>query len=189
MHRNGACCPGTVRLTKAGYCAAVRGAEGKAMTAHGFLLRAARGARTITAISAAGAALSFAAMAAPAAHAATGQARPAATRTAAAHQNIPAVIGCKIFVVIRFPHPLDATGKLTCSGGVRRITIRVTIYRGTRAVRSQAFTRVNTRSLKRTVYTSCVSGRYHAVALGKVRTKSGHVLSGSAKTRTVRVTC
>ena len=162
------------------------------MTVHGFLLRTVRGARTFTAVSAAGAALSFAAMAAaPAAHAATGPARPAAARVlpAPGHQATPAAIRCKIFVVIRFPHPLDATGRLTCSGGVHRITIRVTIYRGSHPVRSQAFSRTNTRSLKRTVYTSCVSGRYHAVALGKVRTKSGHVLSGGAKTRTVSVHC
>ena len=79
------------------------------MTAHRFLTRAARGARTFTAISAAGAALSFAAMtAAPAAHAATGPARPAAASkvlSTAGHQAAPAVITCKIFVVIRFPHP------------------------------------------------------------------------------------
>ena len=162
------------------------------MTVHGFLLRAARGAGTFTAVSAAGAALTFAAMAAaPAAHAATAPVRPAAARVLSApgHHATPAVIRCKLYVVIRYPHPLDATGKLTCSGGVRRITIRVTIYRGTHPVRSQAFTRTNTRSLKRTVYNRCASGRYHAVALGKVRTKSGHVLSGSAKTRTVSVHC
>jgi hypothetical protein len=161
------------------------------MTAHGLLLRAARGARTVTAISAAGAALSFAAMAAPAAHAATVPSRPAAARTMAApgRPSAPAAIRCKIFVVIRYPHPLDATGKLVCSGRVHRITMRVTIYRGIRVVRSRAFTHVNTRSLKRTIYTSCVSGRYHARALGKVRTNSGHVLSGSAKTRTVTVRC
>jgi len=162
------------------------------MTAHGFLLRAARGARTFTAVSAAGAALSFAAMtAAPAAQAAAGPVRPAATRLlpAPGHQAAPAVIRCRIAVVIRFPHPLDATGKLTCSGGVRRITMRVTIYRRTRPVRSQAFTHTSTRSLKRTIYTGCVSGRYHAAAVGKVRTKSGHVLSGGAKTRTVTVRC
>ena len=161
------------------------------MTAHGFLLRAARGARTFTAISAAGAALSLAATAAPAAHAATGPAGAAAASRVAAvgHEHAPAAIRCKIFVVIRYPHPLDATGKLVCSGRVHRITIRVSIYRGIRRVRSQAFTHVNTRSLKRTVFTSCVSGRYHALALGKVRTRSGHVLSGSAKTRTVTVHC
>lgn len=160
------------------------------MTAHGFLLRAARGARTVTAISAAGAALSLAAMAAPAAHAATGQARPAAAAAVTAvRPNAPAAIRCRIFVVIRYPHPLDATGKLVCSGRVHRITVRVVIYRGIRVVRSQAFTHVNTRSLKRTVFTSCVSGRYHARVLGKVRTNSGHVLSGSAKTRTVTVRC
>jgi hypothetical protein len=144
----------------------------------------------VTAIGTAGAALSLAAITGPAAHAAAGPARPTAPKmVTAADQIAPAAIRCKIFVVIRFPHPLDATGRLTCSGRVRRITIRVTIYRRSRAVRSQAFTRLHTRSLKRTVFAPCVSGRYHAAAAGKVRTRSGRVLSGAARTTAVRVRC
>lgn len=161
--------------------------------APGFLLRTARSARRLTAVAAAAAAITAgAAGAAPAAQAAShpAVARHAVSRAAAGHQMIPArVITCRIHIIIRFPHPLNATGKLICSRRVARITLRVTIFRGRIPVHSRAFTRTGVRGLIATIGATCVTGRYRATAVGRVRTRTGKLLTGSAATRRVRVIC
>jgi hypothetical protein len=164
-----------------------------AMAAPGFLLGKARNARRLAAVAAAAVALSGASLAAlPAAQAAAGTvAHGTAVRAHSPVGATPArVITCKIAVTLRFPHPLTATGRLRCSGQVRRITIDVQIFRNSRLVRSRAFTRSFVRSVAGTISAHCRSASYQAKVFGKVRLKSGRVLFGHARrTRQVRVSC
>lgn len=162
-----------------------------AMAAPGFLLGQARNARRLAAVAAAAVALSGASLAAlPAAQAAGTGAHGMAVRAHSPVGAAPArVITCKIAVILRFPHPLTATGRLRCSGQVRRITIDVQIFRNSRLVRSRAFTRSFVRSVAGTISARCRSASYQAKVFGKVRLKSGRVLFGHARTRQVRVSC
>jgi hypothetical protein len=162
-----------------------------AMAAPGFLLGQARNARRFAAVAAAAVALSGASFAAlPAAQAAGSGARGMVVLAHSPMGATPArVITCKIGVVLRFPHPLTATGRVRCSGQVRRITIDVRIFRNSRLVRSRAFTRSFTRSVAGTISARCISATYQAKVFGKVRFKSGRVEFGHTRTRQVTVSC
>ena len=161
------------------------------MAAPGFLLGQARNARRLAGVAAGAVAHRGASLAAlPTALAAGTGAHGLVIRAHSPVGATPArVITCKIRVILRFPHPLTATGRLTCSGQVRRITIDVRIYRNSRLVRSRAFTRSFTRSVAGTISARCISASYQAKVFGKVRLKSGRVLFGHARTRQVRVSC
>jgi hypothetical protein len=164
------------------------------MAAPGFLLRAGRSARRLTGVSVLTAALGAASLAAlPAAQAAAGTpARGSVTRTASipGQRAIPArAIRCKIGVTLVFPHPITAVGVVKCSGRVARIALRVRIFRGSNVVSSRGFTKTNVRTLKGATSAGCRAGSFWARADGKVKLFSGHILTGHASTRRIRIRC
>jgi hypothetical protein len=160
------------------------------MAAREFMLRSALSARRLTAVSAMAVALSTISLAAiPAAQAApTGpSARIAAP---AGKQLLPAKsVSCRIFVTLRFPHPIASVGQVRCSHRVPRITMLVRLIRNGITIRSHVFSKSFVSSIAGAVSIRCRRGFYQAKVNARVRLLSGRVLTGAAHTRTIRVRC